>query len=71
MDTKCKLTIYFENPFWVGIFESETSGKLKVCKVTFGSEPKSGEVYDFILRNWDSLRFSPETSFEKAFWRKN
>ena len=35
-----KLTVYFENPFWVGVFERIENGKLSVCKVTFGSEPK-------------------------------
>ena len=35
-----KLTVYFEEPFWVGIFERIEDGKLSVAKVTFGAEPK-------------------------------
>lgn len=35
-----QLTVYFEDPFWVGVFERITGGKLSVCKVTFGAEPK-------------------------------
>lgn len=54
-----KLTVFFEDPFWVGVFERISGGKLSVCKVTFGAEPKDHEIYDFILKNYDRLRFSP------------
>ena len=54
-----KLTVFFEEPFWVGMFERVTDGKLSVCKVTFGAEPKDYEVYDFILKNYYRLQFSP------------
>ena len=30
-----KLTVFFEEPFWVGIFERTPEGKLSVCKVIF------------------------------------
>lgn len=56
---KNQLTILFDNPFWVGIFENVSNGNLKVSKIIFGSEPKDYEVYDFILKNYYSLRFSP------------
>ena len=54
-----RLTVFFEEPFWVGVFERISEGKLSVCKVTFGTEPKDYEVYDFILKNYYCLRFSP------------
>ncbi len=54
-----KLTVFFEAPFWVGVFERVSDGKLSVCKVTFGAEPKDYEVYDFVLKNYYQLRFSP------------
>ena len=54
-----KLTVFFEEPFWVGVFECVSDGKLSVCKVTFGAEPKDYEVYDFVLKNYYRLRFSP------------
>ena len=44
-----RLTVFFEQPFWVGVFECISEGKLSVCKVTFGAEPKDYEVYDFVL----------------------
>lgn len=55
-----KLTVFFENPFWVGIFENIENDNLSVCKVTFGSEPKEYEIYDFILERFDTLKFSNE-----------
>ena len=39
-----KLTVFFEDPFWVGIFERIEDGRLSVAKVTFGAEPKDYEV---------------------------
>ena len=53
-----RLTVFFEEPFWVGLFECISEGKLSVCKVTFGAEPKDYEVYDFVLKNYYQLRFS-------------
>lgn len=53
------LTILFEDPFWIGLYERETQGTYAVCKITFGAEPKDGEVYAFLERNWRRLRFGP------------
>lgn len=54
-----KLTILFEHPFWIGIYEREYNGRYEVCKFIFGAEPKEWEVYDFMLKNWHQLKFSP------------
>ena len=54
-----KLTVFFEEPFWVGVFERVSDGRLSVCKFTFGAEPKDYEVYDFVLKKYYWLRFSP------------
>lgn len=53
-----KLTVLFEDPFWIGLYEREDSGRYEVCKITFGAEPKDYELYDFMLKNWNRLRFS-------------
>ena len=54
-----KLTVYFEEPFWVGVFERIEDGKLSVAKVTFGAEPKDYEVQAYIQKYYFSLKFSP------------
>ena len=54
-----KLTVYFEEPFWIGVFERIEDGKLSVAKVTFGAEPKDYEVQEYIQKYYFSLKFSP------------
>lgn len=58
------LTVFFEEPFWVGVFERLSAGKLSVCKVTFGAEPKDYEVLEFVLKNYDGLQFGPAVAAE-------
>jgi len=56
--------VFFEDPFWVGVFERVYDGKLSVCKVTFGAEPKDYDVWEFVLRYYDELVFSPAVETE-------
>ena len=58
-EEQCKLTVFFEGPFWVGVFERIENGKLSVAKVTFGAEPKDFEIYEFVLKHYYDLQFSP------------
>lgn len=57
-----KLTVFFEAPFWVGTFERMYEGDYEVSKIVFGSEPKDYEVYEFILKNFNNLKFSSSIS---------
>lgn len=58
MESICsKLTVFFESPFWVGVYERECGRVYEVCKITFGAEPKEYEVYDFLLKNYHRLLF--------------
>ncbi|KAI4452184.1 hypothetical protein C823_006766 [Eubacterium plexicaudatum ASF492] len=36
MVVKSRLTILFENPFWIGLFERIDGNKYEVCKITYG-----------------------------------
>ena len=54
-----KLTVYFDDPFWVGVFEHIEDEKLSVCKITFGAEPKDYEILEFVLKYYSQLKFSP------------
>lgn len=38
--------------------------ELQVCKITFGSEAKDCEVYEFILKHLNTLQFSPPTKVD-------
>lgn len=66
-----KLIVYFEDPFWVGVFQRIENGKLSVAKVTFGAEPKDCEVYELIRKHYDTLRFSPAVETIVKAERKN
>ena len=57
--TNGKLTVYFEEPFWVDVFERIEDGRLSAAKVIFGAEPKDYEVQEYIQQYYFSLKFSP------------
>ena len=60
MEDVCgKLTVFFEEPFWVGLFERTQGESLCVSKVTFGAEPKDCEVLAYVLEHYHELTFSP------------
>ena len=61
---KASLTVFFEDPFWVGVFERMDNGKLSVCKVTFGAEPKDYDVWEFVLQHYNALVFIPAVETE-------
>lgn len=58
-DVSSRLTVYYDDPFWVGIWERVSEGRMEVAKITFGAEPKDYEVYNFLLKNSGRLQFSP------------
>lgn len=68
---KCKLTVYFEDPFWVGVFEQICNNKLSVAKVTFGKEPKDYEIHEYVMKKYNSLQFSPAVEANEKKTNKN
>ena len=61
---KTEFTVFFEEPFWIGVFERVERGKLSVCKVTFGAKPKDSEIWIFLLEHYHELKFSPAVKIE-------
>lgn len=61
-----KLTVLFEDPFWIGLFERQTGSRYEVCKITFGAEPRDCQVWQFVLESWSRLEFSPAVRAEAA-----
>ncbi len=51
-------TVFFEDPFWVGVWERSGDGVYSAAKATFGAEPKDAEVLAFVLERFGSLAFS-------------
>ena len=56
--TTGSLTVLFEDPFWIGLFEVTDEEGLHVCKVTFGAEPTGQEIIEFVEKNWHKLKYS-------------
>ena len=56
---RCNLTVYFEEPFWVGVFEVIENRKVTAARVVFGAEPKDCELFEYVLRYYTGLHFSP------------
>ena len=54
-----RVTVLFDDPFWIGLIEKIDGEGLRACKVTFGAEPTDGEVLAFISQQWSHLQFSP------------
>lgn len=54
-----QLTVFFEGPFWVGLYEREDGGGYQASRIVFGPEPRDGEVYGWLTACWHRLRFSP------------
>lgn len=61
----CTITVFFEDPFWVGLYERRSAESYSVCKFTFGAEPRDYQVYEALLTHWRDLRFSPALPSEK------
>ena len=59
------MSIICPSEIWVGVFERISEGELSVCKVTFGEGPKDYEIYDFVLKNYYWLRFSPAVATDE------
>jgi hypothetical protein len=52
-----KLTVYFDDPFWVGVFECKDQIGYRVSRVVFGAEPTDVELYEYIQREYACLDF--------------
>jgi hypothetical protein len=67
-----KLTVYFEDPFWVGVFEREDETGYRVCRVVFGPEPTDAELLAYVREEYPNLDFGePLRSHVEIVKKKN
>ncbi len=59
------LQVFFEEPFYVGLFEKREAGRLRVCKITFGPEPTDAQVLAYVQQQYGQLLFSAPIKGEK------
>ncbi|MCO7126950.1 YjdF family protein [Sporolactobacillus shoreicorticis] len=50
-----KLTVYFDEQYWVGVVEAEKKGQMVIARHVFGPEPSNPDVLSFVLRDLDQL----------------
>ena len=67
---EAKFTIFFDDPFWVGVFERLDESGYSVARVVFGSEPPDGDVYQLILKRYTDFVFSRPRETAKTFQQK-
>lgn len=64
MNNRASLTVFFEDPFWVGVFERKYDNKFQICKYIFYKEPTDLELFNFIYENYAFLEFSSPIQIE-------
>ena len=64
-------TVFFEDPFWCGVYQRLEGNRLEAARVVFGPKPKDYEVHAFLLQNWKRLRFGKTSGEKIAAERKN
>jgi hypothetical protein len=65
-----KLTVYFDDPFWVGVFERDDETGFRVSRVVFGSEPTDAELYEYIQREYSHIDFGKPLKNQVKIVRK-
>jgi hypothetical protein len=67
-----KLTVYFDDPFRVGIFEREEENGYCVSRLIFGTEPTDVQLYEYVQRGYVHLDFSqPVKDQIRSIQKKN
>ncbi len=65
-------TVFFEDPFWVGVCEREWETRYSAAKATFGAQPSDAEVLMFVLAHYRELAFfKPEVGAFRPLAEKN
>ena len=50
-----EFTIFFEDPFWVGLFVADRGDRRVVARVVFGAEPANAELLQFMRERFADL----------------
>jgi hypothetical protein len=66
-----KATIFLDGSFWVAVFERTDKEGYAVARKIFGTEPSDAEIYDFVLNNYQELKFGAPQEFHLVIKRMN
>ena len=59
------LTVFFDGSFFSALSEKSDAEGLRAAKHVFGPEPSDPEVYQWVLREFAQLRYSPAVEGER------
>ena len=69
-----ELSIFHDGQFFIGLVEYREEDRVKLVKFTFGTEPNSAEIFNFIYGHLDELinqtKVSKKLKKEQAKARK-
>jgi len=65
-----KVTVLFEDPFWVGVVERNDEQGYQVARVVFGSEPTPPELYDHMLKYYGTFQFTTPSLTDLPEYKK-
>ncbi len=52
-------TIYYEEPYWVGVIEHTVDGSYAVARIVFGPEPTDAAILEYLSKNYPhNVRFT-------------
>jgi hypothetical protein len=62
------LSVFFDDPFWIGLFTLADENTVKHARVVFGKEPTDAELYEYFISNYHRLEFfdSDGTEYTRA-----
>lgn len=52
-------TVYFDDPYWVGVFELTVDDTYSTARVVFGAEPTDAQILEYLFKNYpNNVHFS-------------
>lgn len=66
-----ELSIFHDGQFFIGLVEYREEDRVKLVKFTFGTEPNSAEIFNFIYGHLDELINQTKVSIEKETKKVN
>lgn len=71
MEISLEMNVLFDDPFWVGMFYLRELDEVRVCRVVFGQEPSDGQIYEYLLMNFQRLKFDAKYHDKVVIKAKN
>ncbi|WP_041139524.1 YjdF family protein [Beduini massiliensis] len=62
MSVQSQLTVFFDDPFWIGIYEIQYGTQHQICKIRFGKEPTDPQIYQMLLKSFHQFHFTEHVS---------